>query len=117
MAFPSDLALKGLYLLADNTDWQEWVWNKKKTISHGGVDVKLAAYVPDKRSPDEWGEYDEGSVGVHSLVFEVRGPDDTRVFVRKDGSVSSYGRESWDGPLYEVRPVEKTITAYEKVSA
>ena len=119
MPFPSDLTLKAIYLLdtQGRGSWDEWTWNKGRVLSQDGVDVRLVEYVPDDTQPDAWGEYPEGYAGTHSVVLEVTGPGDERVLLRKDGSVSSYGTKSWDGPLYEVRAVEKTVMAYEKVSA
>jgi hypothetical protein len=116
MSFPSELALKGLWLIGSENRWDNWQWDRKRVVSHEGVDVRAVQYVPHSGEPDTWGEYPEGYQGVHSLIFEVTGPGDTRVLLRKDGSVSSYGRESWDGPIYEVVAVEKTVTGYEKLA-
>lgn len=116
MAFPSDLALKGLFLLSSENRWEDWLWNKGRRLSKDGIDVKLVHYVAHDGQPDTWGEYPEGYEGKHSLVFEVTGPSDTHTLIRKDGSVSSYGRESWDGPIYEVVAVQKTVTGYEKLA-
>lgn len=114
MAFPSDLALKGIYLLSEVRDFDSVRYRQSK-FSRDGVDVKFVEYIPDTRVPDSWGEFDQGSIGTHSLIFEVTGNNDEKVFIRKDGAVSSYGTESWDGPLYEVKPIQKTVFAYEKV--
>ena len=112
MAFPSDLALKGIYLLGQS-DFETIRY--RKGISHDGIDVKVIEYIPDDRVPLWDNEFEQGSIGTQSLIFEVTGDNDQKVYLRKDGAVSSYGRESWDGPLYEVRAVQRTVNVYEKV--
>lgn len=52
-------------------------------------------------------------MGDHAhLVFRITNPDGVRHF-KIDGYYASYDGTTWDGRLYEVKPVEKTVTVYE----
>lgn len=115
---PSDLALLAVYQLAGFTDWEGFrsTYMRKPTLpSANGIDIKFVEYIGDDRDPDTYGDYSNGSVGTHSLIFEVTGNDDVKTFIRKDGRVDSYGDASWEGPIYEVKIVTKSVNAYERI--
>lgn len=54
--------------------------------------------------------YQDDYSGRRFLILEIDG----RLF-RKDGMYYSHDGTYWDGPLYEVRRVTKTITDYEGI--
>jgi hypothetical protein len=55
---------------------------------------------------DSYGDYVGGD---NYVIFELNGR-----YWRKNGYYSSYGGAEWDGEFYEVAPVIKTITNYER---
>lgn len=56
----------------------------------------------------------EGS-GEHThLVFKISGPGGVHYY-QKTGYYASFSGTYWDGDLFEVAPVQKTITVYKEV--
>lgn len=68
-------------------------------------------------------EFDTGGEGHGEntyMVFKVEPTTETdgvneTYFYRIDGYYSSYGGSDWDGNLYEVTPVQRMVTFYEKI--
>lgn len=85
---------------------------RARLASKLGLGVELVERKSDKDS-DIFSEYDEAGQGWEGYAFAI-----LRVgaeFFRTDGSVSSYGYETWPGFFYPVKPIEKVITGYERV--
>lgn len=59
----------------------------------------------------------EGQGDHAHLVFEVTSGDGEVRLFKLDGYYSSHCGTEWDGDLYEVEPVQRTITVYEKKAA
>ncbi|WP_099021225.1 hypothetical protein [Mycolicibacterium palauense] len=56
----------------------------------------------------------EGSGEERWFVFSVENADGTRIF-KRHGWYASFVGSSFDGPTVEVKPVQKTITVWEKL--
>lgn len=64
---------------------------------------------------ENWRYYDEGNqgwTGISHLIFKVEKAGETR-FYKKEGTCSSYGRDSWDGTFRRVYATPKTVEVWE----
>jgi hypothetical protein len=57
----------------------------------------------------------EGQGEDYWFIFKVLGPQGNVRFFKRDGWYASYDGGYYDGPTFEVKPVEKLVTVYEKV--
>lgn len=110
---------RAFYELAHSKDWSEWEYRKAAVIPGFGT-VRVVSSMEDcrraYRDSSYHGEFAQGSTAPAGLVFEVTYIDgDVRLF-QKDGTYDSYGSVSYDGGgFYELKAVEKTVVAYERV--
>lgn len=117
----SDTAFyKAAVLIQNAGDFDEWEFRGvgRTDVVPGLGPVRLIDIDRPDDPQDEYysryGEYPQGYEGRIGLVFEATVDGET-VYVRKSGTKNSYGSESWDGPIEQVRKTTKTVTAYEKV--
>lgn len=100
----------GPWLLDTWDEWEEAIGYNSKSVPVPGLgNVSLA---------ESFGG--EGQGDQYYLVFKVEFDTsgivmDTRYY-RVDGHWASYDGGEYDGPFYEVQPVEKMVTFYEKVN-
>ncbi|HEU4967294.1 MAG TPA: hypothetical protein VFT53_07565 [Candidatus Saccharimonadales bacterium] len=98
------------WLLDTWDEWEEAIGYNSKSVPVPGLgNVSLA---------ESFGG--EGQGDQYYLVFKVEFDTsgivmDTRYY-RVDGYWASYDGGEYDGPFYEVQPVEKMVTFYEKVN-
>lgn len=59
----------------------------------------------------------EGDGDQYWIVFRVELPDGRTRYVRVDGWYQSYSGGEYDGDPYEVFPVQRQVTFYEKAAA
>lgn len=111
------LVLKAVYHLANENNWGGWSWGGTRSTpgTFGDLTIQLVdSQIHDSREGDDYyGEYPQGSTAAAYLLFKVTDKSGAVAFVRKSGEFDSYGSLSWDGPITEVKPIEKTVTVYE----
>lgn len=119
----SELFYRAAVLIQNHQSFNEWEYQHKYNNSIVTIDdLGIVELVEIERPDDDvireayYGDYPQGYEGKIALVFKVTSPKDSQiVYVRKEGTVNSYGSESWDGPLTEVKPVEKPVVVFERV--
>lgn len=82
-------------------------WGYAETLDLNGVDY-----------PIEWVETILGEEGMWAAqtkaVFKINLDGEDRYFA-KEGYYRSHDGEYWDGAFYECRPVEVTVSKYERI--
>lgn len=86
-------------------DDDESPWSEAEDIDHTFNGTHL-------KGVDSGGGEGEGSNAY--VVVKVTHPGGHVQHFRKNGYYASHYGYDWDGELYEVKPVEKTITVYEE---
>lgn len=87
--------------------WYEWEELEGETVAVPGLGL---VEVVENFGGEGQGEH------MH-LVFKVEhsGEWPSVKYYKVDGYYSSYGGSEWDGNLYEVKPVQRMVTFYEKL--
>jgi hypothetical protein len=84
--------------------WEAWYDYESRQIEGLGTATIL----------DSVGGGEGGGEHVHKIV-RVTNPQGDHRFFQKQGWYQSYDGTHWDGDLFEVRPVQRTVTVWEKV--
>lgn len=95
-----DYDAEGEWLEGYDGGWSEFSWAGRDGVEIPGLGLAkiVENFGGEGQGDDRW------------VVFEVNG----RLY-EKDGYYASYDGTTWDGDLYEVKPVEVTVTKYHRV--
>jgi hypothetical protein len=91
-------------IVAGDEVWEEWHNYQAKKIKGLGTVTVLETVGGGEGS----GEY------LHKIVRVSNAQGDHRFF-QKQGCYMSYNGSTWDGDLFEVRPVQRTVTVWQEV--
>jgi hypothetical protein len=111
-AFPDDIEPGYDYKTSDGGKWR--AWRQRYSDFFKNWEPKLYVTVPDLgrvRVAEQFGG--EGQGDQYYMVFEVVFDDDTTRHFTINGWYASYDGGYYDGPLVEVKPVQKVVTFYE----
>jgi len=98
--------------LISNRSWNSWVGTESISLGKYRVEV-VASKIEEDPGRAHWGEGTQGWQGAAQITFKVETADGDLKFFRKDGSVDSYSRVSWDGVFRIVVPKTKEVKVYE----
>ncbi len=91
----------------DSNDWIDAVVGRCIKVFPTTEFVDAEVVNIKNRERNSYGEYEYGDDSIH-VVFEVNGR-----FFKKEGRMSSYGDESWNGSVTEVFPKTQTVYVFE----
>lgn len=116
----NELFYKAAYLIQDFKtfdDWQRSGAGRSVEVPDLGTVTLVEIQGDDQWDivTDGWGEAPQGYEGEIGLVFKVESLDGQVIYLKKRGTKSSYGYESWDGKIVQVIQTTKTFTAYTEV--
>lgn len=100
--------------LREHSTWEVWDCRSegwKSNIPRLGA-VEIIKKFEDKSGYiTNYGEYEQGWTGSDYIVFNVSAGKNAGLY-KKDGTRSSYGETTWDGPFKKVKATEKTVIEY-----